>query len=123
MQAPDGTIWKVATSKKKDTAPATREIDKLVLLLGVADVAATKRFYVDHGLTVAKQLRPQVRRVRHAVGRRSRSGSTGAARSPRTPGSRRTAAARTGSSSTATSGSFTDPDGFEWAAAPVLAAI
>ena len=54
MQAPDGTIWKVATSAKKDTGPATREIDEIVLLLGVADVAASKRFYVDHGLAVAK---------------------------------------------------------------------
>ena len=54
VQAPDGTIWKVATSAKKDTGPATRQIDDFVLLLGVADVAATKRFYVDHGLAVAK---------------------------------------------------------------------
>src|SRR5207247_2569244 len=28
VQAPDGTIWKVATSAKKDTGPATREIDE-----------------------------------------------------------------------------------------------
>src|SRR4051812_24725759 len=34
VQAPDGTIWKVATSAKKDTAPADRRIDSLVLLLG-----------------------------------------------------------------------------------------
>ena len=54
VQAPDGTIWKVATSSKKDTGPATREIEKLVLLLGAEDVAASKRFYVDRGLTVAK---------------------------------------------------------------------
>src|SRR6476659_4052702 len=48
--APDGTIWKIATSAKKDTGPATRQIDDIVLLLGVADVAASKRFYVDRGL-------------------------------------------------------------------------
>jgi len=54
VRAPDGTIWKVATSAKKDTGPATREIDQIVLLLGVEDVAATKQFYVDHGLTVAR---------------------------------------------------------------------
>jgi hypothetical protein len=54
VQAPDGTIWKVATSAKKDTGPATRQIDQIVLLLGAADVAASKRFYLDHGLTVAK---------------------------------------------------------------------
>ncbi|MET0964929.1 MAG: glyoxalase [Nakamurella sp.] len=54
IQAPDGTIWKVATSAKKDTGPATRQIDQIILLLGVEDVAASKRFYVDHGLAVAK---------------------------------------------------------------------
>lgn len=54
VRAPDGTIWKVASSAKKDTGPVTREIGEIVLLLGVADVAATKRFYVDRGLAVAK---------------------------------------------------------------------
>ena len=54
LQAPDGTIWKVATSEKKDTGPATRAIDSVVLLLGCSDVAASKKFYVDHGLTVAR---------------------------------------------------------------------
>ncbi|MFD9125397.1 glyoxalase [Kitasatospora sp. NPDC059571] len=54
VQAPDGTIWKIATSAKKDTGPATRSIDDIVLLLGVEDVKATKQFYVDRGLTVAK---------------------------------------------------------------------
>src|SRR6185312_3597747 len=54
VQAPDGTIWKIATSAKKDTGPATRQIDQIVLLLGTADVTASKRFYVDHGLAVAK---------------------------------------------------------------------
>jgi predicted lactoylglutathione lyase len=54
VRAPDGAIWKMATSAKKDTGPDTGEIEKIVLLLGVSDVAATKKFYVDHGLTVAK---------------------------------------------------------------------
>ena len=54
VQAPDGTIWKVATSAKKDTGPATRAIDSVVLLLACSDVAVTKKFYLDHGLTVAK---------------------------------------------------------------------
>ena len=51
---PDGAIWKVATSSKKDTGPATRQIDDIVLLLGVADVKASKRFYVDRGLAVKR---------------------------------------------------------------------
>ncbi|MFD8733924.1 glyoxalase [Streptomyces sp. NPDC059618] len=54
VQAPDGAIWKIATSAKKDTGPATGTIDEKVLLLGVEDVKATKRFYVEQGLTVAK---------------------------------------------------------------------
>ncbi|WP_078945008.1 glyoxalase [Streptomyces flavochromogenes] len=54
VQAPDGTIWKIATSAKRDTGPATREIDEVVLLIGVEDVKATREFYVGRGLTVAK---------------------------------------------------------------------
>jgi predicted lactoylglutathione lyase len=54
LQAPDGTIWTIATSEKKDTGPVTREIDSFVLLLGGEDVGAAKKFYVDHGFKVNK---------------------------------------------------------------------
>ncbi len=54
VRAPDGTIWKLATSAKKNTGPATRKIDAVVLLLGVDDVAASKKFYLDRGLAVGK---------------------------------------------------------------------
>lgn len=54
VQAPDGTIWQVATAVKKDSGPATGRIDDIVLLLGVSDMMASKRFYLDRGLTVAK---------------------------------------------------------------------
>ena len=54
VQAPDGAIWKVATSSKKNTGPATREVDSFVLLLGVENVKASKQFYVDRGLAVGK---------------------------------------------------------------------
>jgi hypothetical protein len=54
VQAPDGTIWKIATSAKKDSGPTTRQIDEVVLLLGVGDVKATKQFYAEHGLAVGK---------------------------------------------------------------------
>jgi uncharacterized glyoxalase superfamily protein PhnB len=33
VQAPDGTIWKVATASRRDTGPATRQIDGIALLL------------------------------------------------------------------------------------------
>ncbi|MEU9105606.1 glyoxalase [Streptomyces xanthophaeus] len=54
VRAPDGTIWKIATSARKDSGPATRRIDAIVLLLGAADVAESKQFYIDRGLSVAK---------------------------------------------------------------------
>jgi uncharacterized glyoxalase superfamily protein PhnB len=54
VQAPDGAIWKIATSAKKDSGPDTGEIESVVLLLGVEDVKATKRFYVERGLSVGK---------------------------------------------------------------------
>ncbi|MFM1726250.1 glyoxalase [Rhodococcus sp. PAM 2766] len=54
VQAPDGAIWKVATSSKKNTGPAERRFDDIVLLLGVEDVKASKQFYVDRGFEVAK---------------------------------------------------------------------
>ncbi|MEU6791929.1 glyoxalase [Nonomuraea wenchangensis] len=54
VQAPDGTIWTIASSSKKDTGPATRKIDQVVLQLGAQDVAASKRFYVQHGFEVTK---------------------------------------------------------------------
>ena len=101
VQAPDGTIWKIATSSKKDTGPATRQVDDVVLLLGVEDVKASKQFYVDRGLAVGEELRQQVRRVRHP-GSPSSWRSTGARPWPRTPASRRRAPGRTGSSSAAT---------------------
>ncbi|MFI6316664.1 glyoxalase [Nonomuraea sp. NPDC050556] len=54
VQAPDGAIWTLASSSKKDTGPATREIDEVVLQLGAHDVPASKRFYVEHGFEVTK---------------------------------------------------------------------
>jgi predicted lactoylglutathione lyase len=54
VQAPDGTIWTVASSAKKDTGLATRQIEAIVLQLGVAEVAASKQFYEDRGFAVTK---------------------------------------------------------------------
>jgi hypothetical protein len=54
IQAPDGAIWKIATSAKKDTTPASKAIDSMVVLTAASDVSATKKFYVDHGLKVGK---------------------------------------------------------------------
>jgi predicted lactoylglutathione lyase len=116
VRAPDGAIWKVATSSKKNTGPATREIDDLVLLLGVEDVAATKRFYVDHGLIVARSFgrkyvefaAPSTHVKLALYGRRALAKDAGV--SPDGTGSHRIVI---GSDAEP----FTDPDEFAWEAA------
>ncbi|MGH3473945.1 MAG: glyoxalase [Aeromicrobium sp.] len=113
VQAPDGTIWKVATSSKKDTGPATRAVDEVVLLLGVEDVKATKRYYVDHGLDVGKSFGSKYvefdddgSAVKLALYSR-RAAAKDAGVSPEGSGSHRIVI---GSDADA----FTDPDGFVW---------
>ncbi|MFE9446609.1 glyoxalase [Streptomyces sp. NPDC006602] len=117
VQAPDGTIWKIATSAKKDTGPATREIDEIVLLLGVEDVKASKQFYVGRGLTVARSFGGKYAEftsgesspVKLALYKRR-----GLAKDLGVP------ADGTGSHRIvlgSTAGPFTDPDGFAWEAA------
>ena len=116
MQAPDGTVWTIATSSKKETGPATREIDDLVLLLGVEDVKASKQFYVDHGLTVAKSFGSKYVEFEHAepsvklalYSRRAVAKNAGVA--PDGTGSHRLVIC-------SDAGPFTDPDGFAWEAA------
>ncbi|WP_290052691.1 glyoxalase [Amycolatopsis solani] len=113
VQAPDGTIWKIATSAKKNTGPATREFGQVVLLLGVADVAASKQFYVDHGFTVGKSFgRMYVEfdtgssPVKLALYRR-KALAKDAGVSPEGAGSHRIAVGGPAEP-------FTDPDGFAW---------
>lgn len=121
VQAPDGTIWKVATSAKKDNGPATREIDDLVLLLGVEDVKASKQFYVGRGLTVARSFGGKYAEFA--------SGGSGPLKLAlyKRPGLAKdlgVPADGTGSHRVvlgSTAGSFTDPDGFDWEAAASLA--
>ncbi|MGQ7754657.1 glyoxalase (plasmid) [Streptomyces sp. WC2508] len=117
VQAPDGTIWKVATSAKKDTGPATRQIDEIVLLLGVADVVASKRFYVGRGLAVAKSFSRMY--VEFAAGEspvklalyRRRALAKDLGVPPEGTGTHGLVIGG------AASGPFTDPDGFAWEAA------
>ncbi|HZX08493.1 glyoxalase [Kribbella sp.] len=119
VQAPDGTIWKVATSAKKDTGPATRAIDSVVLLLGCEDVAASKKFYVDHGLTVGKSFgRKYVEftgngQVKLALYARKALAKDAGVPTDGTGSHRITLAAD--------STTFTDPDGFSWEPAPAHA--
>ena len=113
VQAPDGAIWKVATSAKKDTGPDTGAFDQLVLLLGVEDIVATKRFYVEHGLTVGRSFARKY--VEFAMpsspvklalyGRKALAKDAGVA--PDGTGSHRLTI-------NADNGPLTDPDGFAW---------
>jgi hypothetical protein len=64
MRAPDGAIWKIASSAKKNSGPATREIDDFVLLLGATDVKAAKAVLRRPRPARRQKLRQQVRRVR-----------------------------------------------------------
>jgi predicted lactoylglutathione lyase len=111
VQAPDGTIWTVASSSKKDTGPANRQIDAIVLQLGVADVAASKQFYLDHGLTVAKSyggryVELDTGPIKLTLNKRSALAKTVGV-SPDGTGSHRLLIA-------SDAGAFTDSDGFIW---------
>jgi catechol 2,3-dioxygenase-like lactoylglutathione lyase family enzyme len=116
VQAPDGTIWKVATSNKRDKGPATREIDRIVLLLGCEDVKASKRFYVERGLDVAKSFggryvefdMPSGTIGLGLYGRRALAKDAGVP--PEGSGSHRLIVG-------GDAGTFTDPDGFAWQSA------
>ncbi|MGW4424865.1 glyoxalase [Streptosporangium sp. NPDC004631] len=116
VQAPDGTIWKIATSAKRDTGPAPQQFDEIVLLLGAVDVAASKRFYVDRGLVVAKSFGRKYVEFATAsspvklalYGRRALAKDVGVPVDG--TGSHRVVLG-------GDAGSFTDPDGFVWEAA------
>jgi len=117
VQAPDGTIWKIATSAKKDTGPATTAVDEVVLLIGASDVKATKAFYVDKGLEVAKsfgskyvEFAAPASSIKLALyGRKAAAKDAGVP--PEGSGSHRVAIR-------SSAGSFSDPDGFSWESAP-----
>lgn len=113
VQAPDGTIWKVATSARKGTGPATREVDDVVLLLGVEDVKASKQFYVEHGLVVAKSFGSKY--VEFAA----RDHGVKLALYPRRAAAKDAGVPAEGTGAHrlvigADAGPFTDPDGFTW---------
>jgi catechol 2,3-dioxygenase-like lactoylglutathione lyase family enzyme len=116
LRDPFGNIWKIATSKKKDTAPVTREVESYNVGIGVADVAATKQFYIDKGLKVAKSFgRKYVEfeapgdAVSLSLYSRKFAAKTSFV-SPEGNGSHRIVFG-------SDAGTFTDADGFEWESA------
>ena len=111
---PTARIWKIATSAKKDTDPADRTIDEVVILLGAGDVKESKQFYVDHGLEVAKSF------GRKYVEFASPAGSVKLALYGRRAAAKDAGVPEEGSGShriviRSQAGAFTDPDGFVWA--------
>lgn len=54
LRAPDGAIWKVVSSSKKNKGPVSRDIESIVLLIGTDDITATKAFYVERGFAIAR---------------------------------------------------------------------
>lgn len=112
VQAPDGTIWKVATSAKKDTAAVSRKVDSIVLLLGVEDVAASKKFYTGHGVEIGRSFGSYVdfatpsSPIGFGLYKRRALAKDGGVPAEGTGSHRLTVVADIGA--------FTDPDGFPW---------
>jgi hypothetical protein len=121
VRAPDGTIWKIATSSKKNSGPASRRVDQIVLLIGAGDVLASKRSYVDRGLQVTRsfgrryvEFAAPSSAVKLALyGRRALAKEVGVP--PEGDGSHRIVI-RGGAEP------FADPDGFGWEPARMVAA-
>ncbi|GAA3721309.1 glyoxalase [Gordonia hankookensis] len=113
VAAPDGAIWKVATSNKKASGAPARQVDDIVLLIGADDVAASKKFYVEQGLDVAKsfgrkyvEFASEADSVKLALyGRRAAAKDAGV--DAEGSGSHRLLVGSSGAS-------FTDPDGIVW---------
>ena len=114
VQDADGVIWKLATSAKKDKGPATRKIDDLVLLIGAADMGASKRFYVARGLSVKRSF------LGRYVEFDAPAGSVKLALYPGRAGLAKDAGVSPdgdgphGIAVSSGAGEFRDPDGFSW---------
>ena len=113
----DGVVWKLASSAKKDTQPATREIGDIVLLIGAADLGASKRFYVEHGLTVKRSFPGRYAEFDAPQGAIKLALYPGRAGLAKDAGVSPDGDGPHGIVVHSTSGEFTDPDGFSWAAA------
>lgn len=120
LRAPDGALWKVVSSSKRNTAPASRDIESIVLLIGADDVLATKAHYVGRGLRVAKSFGRKYVEFEAGggavtlglLGRKALAKDAGVPMA----GSGSHRIALHGGASTAT-----DPDGFAWEPASVTA--
>ncbi|WP_432055892.1 glyoxalase [Streptomyces sp. bgisy022] len=121
VQAPDGTVWQLATSAKKGSGAATRTVESLVLLLGVEDVRASKQFYTEQGLKVGKsfggkyaEFAPQDADAVSLALYKRRGLAKVAGVDAEGSGAHRVVLH-------GHSGEFTDPDGFVWTTSPAPA--
>jgi predicted lactoylglutathione lyase len=110
LRAPEGTVWQIASASKKGTARVTGQIERLVLLLGVEDVKASKRFYEGKGVTVSKSYGSKYVEfdsgpIRLALYQRTKLAEQVGVDPAGTGSSRLVVEA---------DDSFTDPDGFGW---------
>ncbi len=117
VQDADGVIWKLATSAKKDKGPATRRIDDLVLLIGAADMGASKRFYVERGLSVKRSFLGRYVEFDAPAGGIKLALYPGRAGLAKDAGVSPDGDGPHGIAVNSGAGQFSDPDGFSWEAA------
>jgi predicted lactoylglutathione lyase len=114
VQDADGVIWKLATSAKKDKNPATRKIEDLVLLIGAADLRASKRFYVERGLSVKRSFPGRYVEFDAAAGGIKLALYPGRAGLAKDAGIAPDGDGPHGIAVNSSAGRFSDPDGFIW---------
>jgi len=114
VQDGDGVIWKLATTAKKDKGSATREIDDLVLLIGASDLGASKRFYVDHGLSVKRSFPGRYAEFDAPAGGIKLALYPGRAGLAKDAGVSPDGDGPHGIAVNSNAGQFSDPDGFSW---------
>ena len=117
VQDADGVIWKLATSAKKDKGPAIRAIDDLVLLIGAADLRASKRFYVERGLSVKRSFPGRYVEFDAPVGGIKLALYPGRAGLAKDAGVSPEGDGPHGIAVSSGAGQFSDPDGFVWESA------
>src|ERR1700729_1943564 len=117
VQDADGVIWKLATSAKKNKGAATREIDDLVLLIGAADMGASKRFYVGRGLAVKRSFLNRYVEFDAPAGGIKLALYPGRAGLAKDAGVSPDGEGSHGIAVKSPAGEFSDPDGFAWEAA------
>jgi hypothetical protein len=114
VQDGDGVIWKLATSAKKDKGPATREIDDLVLLIGASDLGASKRFYVERGLSVKRSFPGRYVEFEAPPGGIKLALYPGRGGLAKDAGVSPDGDGPHGITVNSSAGQFSDPDGFDW---------